>query len=200
MRRLVDLDHRPARLVDRSTASRRSRATHAGPRRRPSGARRSAPGSRAPPSRPDQCGIAAGLRHPFQADVALLAQPVERLRSRARSILGRRLAKADCTPPGATATILFAADPGLVHDRLRHRGAGPRPPLAVEHDVDALVVEGDEAGHRRGVLQRILVAPGQVRVHAPDQLDRPVRRLSLVRAVGLPGARGAGRARSSRGR
>src|SRR6476469_9133145 len=60
-------------------------------------------------------------------------------------------AKAACTSPGATATILFAADPCLVHDRLRDRGARPRPPLAVEHDVDALVVEGDEAGHRRGV-------------------------------------------------
>src|SRR5437763_14002279 len=62
--------------------------------------------------------------------------------------------------------------------------------LAVDGDIDALVVEAQQAGVPLRLGDRGLVAPDEIVVHLAADLDRPVRGLPLERA-GRLGAGGA---------
>ena len=66
----------------------------------------------------------------------------------------------------------------------------PLEPLAVDDEVDALVVEAEQTGDAFGLGDRRLVAPHEVVVDLVVELDGPVRRLAFERADGL-GVRGA---------
>ena len=69
---------------------------------------------------------------------------------------------------------------GLAEVRLR-----TRQPLVVQHDVDLLVVERDEAGDRQDLTRRVVVRPCQIGMHCIARDDRPVAaRAPLVRALG----------------
>src|ERR1700745_584404 len=80
----------------------------------------------------------------------------------------------------------------IVADRARgtgtgsaERGAGAVLELAVDVEVDLLVVEAGEARDLLAFRQRGPVDPHQVRVHAVAGIQRPVGSRALVRAVGL---------------
>jgi hypothetical protein len=63
---------------------------------------------------------------------------------------------------------------------------GPRLRLAIDDEVNALVVEAHEAGDSLTIRDRCLVAPYEVVVDFVADLDRPVGRLTLNGQVLLP--------------
>ena len=122
----------------------------------------------------------------------------EALRSRGSSTRWSASSRAwtpGCASPSAPSPTTRASSPSAKAPPRRSNSsrsaaaigaAGPLAALAVEEHVDALVPERDQPGDRDGVRERLLVAPAEVRARAAADLDRPVRRLALVRAVGVP--------------
>src|SRR5215470_956691 len=76
----------------------------------------------------------------------------------------------------------------------RPGGDGPLEGLTVHKDVEPLVEERDEAAHLCGVVQRLLVRPGDIGNNAIASGGRPIGRLSLVGTVGAGAAGGEFRA------
>src|SRR5215211_7134123 len=63
-----------------------------------------------------------------------------------------------------------------------------RPPralleYAVHFQLDPIVVEGDEPGDSQALGQGMGIRPDQILVHSIAEAQRPVRRLTLVRAA-----------------
>src|SRR4051812_6748348 len=84
---------------------------------------------------------------------------------------------APITTTSYSATV--TSPPGL------ERGLRPRLQLAVDVEVDLLVVEADPAGHLLALGHGAAVAPHDVLVAPLRSGDRPVRGGALVRAAGL---------------
>ncbi len=131
--------------------------------------------------------------------VRLVGSPLPRRRGGGRPVVDGRRPRAPawpaspCAPSGSacsTSTRAIPAPSGAdVACRCRSAGSGPgradaRNPFAVDREVQPLLVEADERPDRHGVVEGVLVAPGDVGEHAVADGGGVVRGRPLVGALG----------------